>query len=77
MDSAAAADVELVIDRTRGWLPGRLGPEERLGVESHELSWDEARAARSTPASRRRSSLLATRGAAPPSVQGTHRVDHS
>ncbi|MGH8907002.1 MAG: M24 family metallopeptidase [Egibacteraceae bacterium] len=42
--AAQAPDVELVTDRTRGWLPARLGLGERLGVESHELSWDEARA---------------------------------
>lgn len=36
-----AADVELVIDRTRSWLPGRLGGG-RLGVESHHLPWDVA-----------------------------------
>ena len=37
-------DVELVIDRTRGWLGPRLGTSERLGVESHALPWDIARA---------------------------------
>ena len=42
--AAEAPDVELVIDRTRGWLPGRLGAGERLGVESHALPWDDARA---------------------------------
>ncbi|MGH8884284.1 MAG: M24 family metallopeptidase [Egibacteraceae bacterium] len=39
--AAQAADVELVVDRTRAWLPGRLGGG-RLGVESHDLSWDVA-----------------------------------
>lgn len=39
-----APDVELVIDRTREWLADRLGPVERLGVESHALPWDAARA---------------------------------
>lgn len=36
-----APDAELVIDRTRSWLPGRLGGG-RLGVESHDLPWDVA-----------------------------------
>lgn len=37
--AAQAADVELVIDRTRAWLPGRLHGG-RLGVESHDLPWE-------------------------------------
>ncbi|MGH8901234.1 MAG: M24 family metallopeptidase [Egibacteraceae bacterium] len=37
--AAQAADVELVVDRTRSWLPGRLAGG-RLGVESHDLPWD-------------------------------------
>jgi Xaa-Pro aminopeptidase len=36
-----AADVELVVDRTRSWLPGRLS-DGRLGVESHDLPWEVA-----------------------------------
>lgn len=39
--AAQAAGVELVVDRTRSWLPGRLGGGQ-LGVESHDLSWDVA-----------------------------------
>jgi Xaa-Pro aminopeptidase len=34
-----AADVELVVDRTWSWLPERVG-RGRLGVESHDVSWD-------------------------------------
>jgi Xaa-Pro aminopeptidase len=42
--AAQAPEVELVIDRTRAWPPAWLGAQERLGVESHRLPWDEARA---------------------------------
>lgn len=41
--AAQAPDLEIVIDRTRGWLPPRLGEADRLGVESHALPWDVAR----------------------------------
>jgi Xaa-Pro aminopeptidase len=35
--------LELVIDRTWEWLPGRAAGRPRLGVESHALPWDTAR----------------------------------
>jgi Xaa-Pro aminopeptidase len=42
-----APGAEVVVDRTRGWLPSRLDDAGLLGVDSADLAWDEVLALQS------------------------------
>jgi Xaa-Pro aminopeptidase len=42
--AAEVPDAEILVTRGDGWLTGRAGGLARLGVESHALAWDRARA---------------------------------